>query len=206
MRTIKHSGVDELEIRRSRFICALARVVTEEEAQEFIAGRRRAHRDATHNCTAYILGEHGQISRNSDDGEPAGTAGLPMLEVLARRDLTGVAAVVTRYFGGVKLGAGGLVRAYGQAVAQTIDALGVVERRPVVTVTVAVGHERVGRLQRDLHASPYPPAGARYGPLAEIDVPVAEEKLAAFEAWIAAATGGQATVRRGARALIDVDV
>ncbi|GAA4622075.1 YigZ family protein [Actinoallomurus vinaceus] len=206
MRTIKHSGVHELQIRRSRFICALARVVTEEEAQAFIAERRRAHRDATHNCTAYVLGEHAEITRNSDDGEPAGTAGLPMLEVLGRRDLTGVVAVVTRYFGGIKLGAGGLVRAYGQAVAEAIDAVGVVERRPVVTVTVAVGHERAGRLQRDLHASPYPPSGARYGPSAEIDVPVPEAELAAFEAWVAAATGGQAAVRRGARTLIDVDV
>jgi uncharacterized YigZ family protein len=206
MRTIKHSGIHELQIRRSRFICALARVVTEEEAQAFIAERRRAHRDATHNCTAYVLGEHGQITRNSDDGEPAGTAGLPMLEVLARRGLTGVAAVVTRYFGGIKLGAGGLVRAYGQAVAETIDAVGVVERRPVVTVTVSVGHERAGRLQRDLHASPYPPAGTRYGDGVEIDVPVPETELTAFEAWAAAATGGQASTRRGARALIDVEI
>jgi uncharacterized YigZ family protein len=206
MRTIKQPGVHELEIRRSRFICALARVTTEEEAHAFITGRRRAHRDATHNCTAYIVGENGQITRNSDDGEPAGTAGLPMLEVLARRDLTGVAAVVTRYFGGVKLGAGGLVRAYGQAVTETIDAVGVVERRPVVTVTVTVGHERAGRLQRDLHASPYPPSDARYGAGAEIDVPVPEEDLAAFEAWAAAMTGGQATLRRGARTFIDVEV
>jgi uncharacterized YigZ family protein len=206
MRTIKQPGVHELEIRRSRFICALARVVTEEEAQAFIAARRRAHRDATHNCTAYILGEHGDITRNSDDGEPSGTAGLPMLEVLGRRGLTGVAAVVTRYFGGVKLGAGGLVRAYGQAVAETIDAVGVVERRPIVTVTVAVGHERAGRLQRDLHASPYPPSGARYGSRAEIDVPVPEEELTAFEAWAAAVTGGQATVRRGTRTYTDVEV
>jgi uncharacterized YigZ family protein len=206
MRTIKHSGVHELEIRRSRFICALARVVTEEDAHAFIAERRRTHRDATHNCTAYVLGEHGEITRNSDDGEPAGTAGLPMLEVLARRGLTGVTAVVTRYFGGVKLGAGGLVRAYGQAVAETIDAVGMVERRPVVTVTVTVGHERAGRLQRDLHASPYPPTGARYGPRAEMDVAVPEEELAVFEAWVAAATGGQASLRRGARTLVDTDL
>ncbi|GAB3974389.1 YigZ family protein [Actinoallomurus acanthiterrae] len=206
MRTIKHSGAHELQIRRSRFICALGRVATEEEAQAFIAERRRAHRDATHNCTAYVLGEHGQTTRNSDDGEPAGTAGLPMLEVLGRRGLTGVAAVVTRYFGGIKLGAGGLVRAYGQAVAETIDAVGVVERRPVVTVTVSVGHERAGRLQRDLHASPYPPAGTRYGAGVEIDVPVPEADLTAFEAWAAAATGGQASIRRGARALIDVEI
>ena len=206
MRTIKQPGVRELEIRRSRFICALARVGTEQEAQSFIAGRRRAHREATHNCTAYVLGEHADITRNNDDGEPAGTAGLPMLEVLTRRGLTGVAAVVTRYFGGIKLGAGGLIRAYGQAVTETIDTVGIVERRPVVTVTVTVGHERAGRLQRDLHASPYRPAGTRYGPHAEIDVLVPEPELTAFDAWIAAATGGQADIRRGTRTLIDMEI
>jgi uncharacterized YigZ family protein len=206
MRTIRQSGLRELEIRRSRFVCALGRVATEQEAQEFIAGRRREHRTATHNCTAYILGQHADITRNSDDGEPAGTAGLPMLEVLARRDLTGTVAVVSRYFGGIKLGAGGLIRAYGQVVAATVDAVGVVERRPVVTVTVTTGHARAGRLQRDLHSSPYSPGESRYGHQAEFDVVVPEAELDAFDAWVAATSGGQASTRRGARGHIDVAV
>lgn len=206
MRTIKQPGVHELEIRRSRFVCALARVTTEAEAQEFVAGRRRAHHDASHNCTAYVLGEHGDITRSNDDGEPGGTAGRPMLEVLIRRELTGTVAVVSRYFGGIKLGAGGLVRAYGQAVAATIDRVGVVERRPVVTVTVVADHARAGRLSRDLHASSYATAGARYGREAEIDVLVAEEELAAFEAWLAAAAGGHARTRRGATGYVEVPV
>jgi uncharacterized YigZ family protein len=206
MRTIKQPGIREFEIRRSRFVCALGRVSTEREAQEFIAGRRREHRTATHNCTAYILGRHADITRNSDDGEPAGTAGLPMLEVLARRDLTGTVAVVSRYFGGVKLGAGGLIRAYGQVVAATIDAVGVVERRPVVTVTVTTDHARMGRLQRDLHSSAYMPGESRYGDEAEIDVVVPEAELDAFDAWVAAATGGHASIRRGACGHIDVEV
>lgn len=206
MRTIRQSGTTELQIRRSRFICALARVTTEDQALAFIAERRRAHRDATHNCTAYVLGEQADITRNSDDGEPAGTAGPPMLQAITGRGLTGVAAVVTRYFGGVKLGAGGLIRAYGQAVTETIDAVGVVERRPVVTITVTVGHEHAGRLHRDLHASPYRPVTARYGRHAEIDVLVPEQDLDAFDAWVASATGGHAALRRGARDHIDVDV
>ena len=206
MRTIKQPGIRELQIRRSRFICALARVTTEREAQAFIAERRRACRDATHNCTAYVIGEHAEISRNSDDGEPAGTAGLPMLEVLTRRELTGTAAVVSRHFGGIKLGAGGLIRAYGQAVAETIDAVGVVERRPVVAVTVVIDHGRAGRLHRDLHASPYRPAETRYGRQVEIDVSVPEAELDAFDSWVAAASGGRASARRGARGHIDVDV
>ena len=136
MRTIRQGGSAELEVRRSRFVCTLARVADEAEATAFIAGHRRAHRDATHNCTAYVVGERGEVTKSGDDGEPAGTAGIPMLEVLVRRGLTGTAAVVTRHFGGVKLGAGGLARAYGQAVAGALDAVGVVELRPVVTVTV----------------------------------------------------------------------
>jgi uncharacterized YigZ family protein len=204
MRTIKRPGVHELQVRRSRFVCALARVTTEAQAQEFIAGRRRTHHDATHNCTAYVLGEHGDITRAGDDGEPGGTAGRPMLEVLTRRELTGVVAVVSRYFGGVKLGAGGLVRAYGQAVARTVDLVGLVERRPVTTVTVVTDHGRAGRLSRDLHASPYALAGSRYGRSAEIDVLVPCGELDAFDAWVAAAGGGHARTRRGESGHVEV--
>jgi uncharacterized YigZ family protein len=206
MRTIRQPGVHELEIRRSRFVCALARVTTEPQAQEFVAGRRRALHDASHHCTAYVLGAHGDITRSSDDGEPGGTAGRPMLEVLTRRGLTGTVAVVSRHFGGIKLGAGGLVRAYGQVVAETIDLVGVVERRPVITVTVLADHARAGRLTRDLHASPYTLAGSRYGRDAEIDVVVPEEELAAFEAWLAAAGAGQVRTRRGAPGHVDVPI
>jgi uncharacterized YigZ family protein len=206
MRTIQHGGVHELDVRRSRFVCALARVTTERQAQEFIAERRRAHHDATHNCTAYVLGDHGDLTRSNDDGEPGGTAGRPMLEVLTRRELTHTVAVVSRYFGGIKLGAGGLVRAYGQAVAETVGRVGVVERRPVVTVTVVTGHALAGRLSRDLHASSYTPVDARYGRHAEIDVLVPERDLAAFDAWLAAAGAGQAQARRGAGGHVDVPV
>jgi uncharacterized YigZ family protein len=206
MRTISRAGVHEIEVRRSRFVCAVGRVTTEAEAQEFIAGRRRAHRDASHNCTAYILGEWSDITRSNDDGEPSGTAGRPMLEVLSRRELTGTVAVVSRYFGGVKLGAGGLTRAYGRAVAETIDLVGVVERRHVVTVTVLATHADAGRLTRDLHASPYAVTGSRYGREAEIDVTVPEQDLDDFDAWVAAAGAGRARTRRGAAGLVDVPV
>lgn len=206
MRTIRQSGVHELEIRRSRFICALARVTTEEQAKEFIAGRRKALHDARHHCTAYVLGDYSDITRSNDDGEPSGTAGLPMLEVLTRRELTETVAVVSRYFGGIKLGAGGLVRAYGQVVAETIDLVGMVERRPVVTVTVLADHAQAGRLSRDLHASPYTLVASRYGREAEIDVVVPEEELAAFESWLAGAAGGRARTRRGAEGFVDVPI
>ncbi|MGL5207238.1 MAG: YigZ family protein, partial [Acidaminococcaceae bacterium] len=115
----------EIVIDKSRFICTLKKVATEEEAQEFIKEIKKKYWDATHNCSAYIVGETGMAQRSSDDGEPSGTAGLPMLEVLRKNHLHNVAAVVTRYFGGIKLGAGGLVRAYTNSVATAIEGAGI---------------------------------------------------------------------------------
>ncbi|MHA7859902.1 IMPACT family protein [Tessaracoccus sp. Y36] len=119
-------GVDvELEIKRSRFLTRLRRVTTEDEARAVIEERRSVHFSARHHCSAFMLGPDARTARSSDDGEPAGTAGIPMLQVLQKNSLTDVVAVVTRYFGGIKLGAGGLVRAYSDAVAQAVDAAGI---------------------------------------------------------------------------------
>ncbi|MGW2198591.1 IMPACT family protein, partial [Streptosporangium sp. NPDC001682] len=106
--TPRNTTEHEIDIKRSRFLCAIGRVASEEEAREFIAGRKRLYGDATHNCSAYVIGGDRHIQRADDDGEPGGTAGTPMLETLLRRGVADVVAVVTRYFGGVKLGAGGL--------------------------------------------------------------------------------------------------
>ncbi|MER0123735.1 YigZ family protein [Streptococcus sp. ZJ93] len=125
-RTITTDGLAEEEIKKSRFICHLKRVRTEDEARDFINHIKKEHYRATHNCSAFILGEQMEIKRSSDDGEPSGTAGVPMLTVLENNHLTNVAAVVTRYFGGVKLGAGGLIRAYAGAVAHGIAEIGIV--------------------------------------------------------------------------------
>ena len=105
-RTVTHAGVHETEVNRSRFICALAPAATEQEAQDFLAAVRKEHADATHNCWAYVIGADAAIQKASDDGEPGGTAGVPMLQMLLRRDMRYVVAVVTRYYGGVKLGVG----------------------------------------------------------------------------------------------------
>src|ERR671928_1587992 len=114
-RTVARVGVHETEVNRSRFLCALAPAGNEQEAQDFIAAVRKEHADATHNCWAYVIGADASVQKASDDGEPGGTAGVPMLQMLVRRETRYVVAVVTRYFGGVKLGAGGLIRAYGGA-------------------------------------------------------------------------------------------
>jgi uncharacterized YigZ family protein len=108
----------ETEIRHSRFICLLSDISTEEDARLFIRDVQKAYRDATHVCTAYVLGPHHETARSSDNGEPAGTAGMPMLEALKNSGLTNVCACVVRYFGGIKLGTGGLVRAYGGIVTE----------------------------------------------------------------------------------------
>lgn len=118
-------GADvEFEVKRSRFLARLRRVTSEEAARAVIEGRRRTHVDARHHCSAFILGPDGRVARSSDDGEPPGTAGVPMLNVLQHNGLSDVVAVVTRYFGGIKLGAGGLVRAYSDAVAEAVASVG----------------------------------------------------------------------------------
>src|SRR5882757_8331761 len=134
----------ETEVRKSRFLCLLAPVSSEAPAREVVALRRRTHHSARHHCSAFVLRPGGQIQRSSDDGEPAGTAGVPMLEVLRGRGLTDVVAVVTRYFGGVLLGTGGLIRAYGGAVSAAVDAAPVIRRQTMHTVVVTVDHAAAG--------------------------------------------------------------
>jgi len=126
-RTIKEDGQVQEEIKKSRFICHTKRVYGEEEARDFITAIKKEHYKATHNCSAFIIGERSEIKRTSDDGEPSGTAGVPMLGVLENHNLTNVCVVVTRYFGGIKLGAGGLIRAYAGSVALAVKEIGIVE-------------------------------------------------------------------------------
>ena len=126
-RTIKEDGQVQEEIKKSRFICHAKRVYSEEEARDFITAIKKEHYKATHNCSAFIVGELSEIKRTSDDGEPSGTAGVPMLGVLENHNLTNVCVVVTRYFGGIKLGAGGLIRAYAGSVALAVKEIGIIE-------------------------------------------------------------------------------
>ena len=126
-RTIKEDGQVQEEIKKSRFICHAKRVYSEEEARDFITAIKKEHYKATHNCSAFIVGERSEIKRTSDDGEPSGTAGIPMLGVLENHNLTNVCVVVTRYFGGIKLGAGGLIRTYAGSVALAVKEIGIIE-------------------------------------------------------------------------------
>ncbi|GAA0702649.1 YigZ family protein [Kitasatospora atroaurantiaca] len=205
--TIRRSGSHEIEIKKSRFICHLARVADEEEAQAFIAGIRKQYWDARHNCTAFVVGGEQPRERSNDDGEPGGTAGVPMLEVLRRRGLTDTVAVVTRYFGGIKLGAGGLVRAYGSAVSEAVDAIGLLERRPVALLAVSADHTRAGRLENDLRAAGYVVRDLTYEAAGvRIEVGVPEPEVTAFHTWLAEATGGAAEAVAAGRTYVEVPV
>ena len=140
----------ELVIKKSRFLAHLEPVASLEQADAAVARVRKLHWDARHHCVALIVGSDADRQRSSDDGEPAGTAGVPMLEVLRRRDLTDLVAVVTRYFGGVLLGAGGLARAYSGAVAAALDAAELVRRVELVEARLDVPHADAGRLESAL--------------------------------------------------------
>lgn len=139
-RTIKEDGQVQEEIKKSRFICHAKRVYSEEEARDFITAIKKEHYKATHNCSAFIVGERSEIKRTSDDGEPSGTAGVPMLGVLENHNLTNVCVVVTRYFGGIKLGAGGLIRAYAGSVALAVKEIGIIEIKEQAGITIQMSY------------------------------------------------------------------
>ncbi|EFW07542.1 xaa-Pro dipeptidase [Streptococcus anginosus 1_2_62CV] len=152
-RTIKEDGQVQEEIKKSRFICHIKRVTTEEEARNFIQAVKKEHYKATHNCSAFILGEQSEIKRSSDDGEPSGTAGVPMLGVLENHQLTNVCAVVTRYFGGIKLGAGGLIRAYAGNVALAIKEIGIVHIKEQLGLRITLSYSQYQELPNFLKAN-----------------------------------------------------
>ena len=152
-RTIKEDGQVQEEIKKSRFICHIKRVTTEDEARNFIQAVKKEHYKATHNCSAFILGERSEMKRSSDDGEPSGTAGVPMLGVLENQQLTNVCAVVTRYFGGIKLGAGGLIRAYAGSVALAIKEIGSVHIKEQLGLRLTLSYSQYQELPNFLKAN-----------------------------------------------------
>ncbi|MET9483903.1 YigZ family protein [Streptomyces sp. NPDC006638] len=202
-RTVARAGVHETEVNRSRFLCALAPVADEREAQDFVAGIRKEHPAASHHCFAYVIGADASVQKASDDGEPGGTAGVPMLDMLLRREMRYVVAVVTRYYGGVKLGAGGLIRAYGGAVGEALDVVGVRTRRRFRLATVTVDHQRAGKLENDLRATGRAVREVRYAEAVTIGVGLPDGEVDTFRAWLADTTAGTAVLELGAEAYGD---
>ncbi len=207
--TIGRAVDHELVIKKSRFIAHVAPVASAEEADAVIAAVRKRAWDARHNCSAQVTGRLAERARSSDDGEPSGTAGVPMLEVLRRRELTDVVAVVTRYFGGVKLGAGGLVRAYSSAVSEALGLATLVDRRLLAEVTVVVDHADAGRfdnLLRDWSQANNAVLGEPdYGAQASFSVWAQPRTARALMAEVAAASAGAVRASpTGQERLVDV--
>lgn len=140
--TIANASQTELVIKKSRFICSLQRIGSEEDAQNFIKEVQAANRKANHNCFAYLAGDQDQVQRESDNGEPSGTAGVPILESLQMAKLHNVVAVVTRYFGGIKLGAGGLIRAYSNVTTEAVHRAGIVQRIKQLQIAITVSYRQ----------------------------------------------------------------
>lgn len=195
--TVKGYGEHELIIQKSRFLCYTERVTSEEEAQRFIQQIKKKHHNANHNCSAYLIGEHDHIQKANDDGEPTGTAGVPMLEVLKKKKLKDTVVVVTRYFGGIKLGAGGLIRAYGKSVSEGIGSIGIVERKLMRVMHTKIDYTWLGKVENELRSSTYILKDIHYLNDVEVETYVEEEEKDSFVTWITELTNGKSEIFEG---------
>lgn len=196
-RTIREDGQSEQEIKKSRFICSLKRVTSEEEAKAFILALKKEHWKANHNCSAFVIGENNEIQRSSDDGEPSGTAGVPMLDVLKKNELINVVAVVARYFGGTKLGAGGLIRAYASTVAAALKEIGIVEGTLNQTLYLTIDYPQLGKLQNHLEHQNIHLSSIDYTDKIRVTLMVPETSLPAIEADLTDLLQGQLEITHG---------
>ena len=185
-------GTGEIEEKKSRFIATIMPVSSEEEAASFIAQLKKKYWDARHNCSAFVIGENGEKTRCSDDGEPSGTAGRPMLDVLTGEHITNVCVVVTRYFGGTLLGTGGLVRAYQAAVRAGLEDCEVIRKISGFTVTAVCDYNDIGKLQNLAARKGYHITGTDYAE--KVTAVFMTEDAAELEKDITDATSGKAQI------------
>lgn len=205
-RTVAAPVVASIEEKRSVFECWLRRAADEESARAVVEEARSTHWDARHHCSAFVIGPEGALVRSNDDGEPAGTAGTPMLEVLTGAGLSDVVAVVTRWFGGTLLGTGGLVRAYSDAVRAGLAQARILTRVRVVELDVGVSHAAAGRLEHDLRSRGITVADVRYAEGVTLRVQVPSAELPGLPGLLASLTAGQAQVVAGSRGEGWIDV
>ena len=189
MYTISRDYRKEIVIEKSRFICSLKKVHSEAEAQEFIKAVKKEFWDATHNCSAYIVDDLAQ--RSSDDGEPSGTAGIPMLEVLRKNGLTETAVVVTRYFGGTLLGTGGLVRAYSKSVQAGLAASTVLEKKKGFLLAMETDYSGIGKIQYLLGQRGLLITDSQYTDKVTVETLVPQEELVSVKEEITEGTNGK---------------
>ena len=196
-KTLHKFGVDEYIVEKSTFIGYAKPIKTEEEAIEFINEIKKKHKDATHNVWAYTVGKTMNIQRYSDDGEPQGTAGIPTLEVIKKEDLRDVVVVVTRYFGGIKLGAGGLVRAYTKGAKVGIEAGIVIEKVKYSEVKIKIEYTQLGRIQNEIMNLGFKVKDTIYSEDVELIVYVRNEEAQSLMDRIIDITSGTADVSLG---------
>lgn len=192
--TVKGYGENEIILSKSRFIAYVDRAENEQEALEFIDKIKKMHPSATHNCSCYMVGEFDNIQKANDDGEPNGTAGVPMLEVLKKQGLKDTVVVVTRYFGGIKLGGGGLIRAYGKATSEGIQAAQVVERKMHHLMKVSIDYTWLGKVENEIRGSHYTLRDIQYADTVDIYVFVLKDDEEIFSSWMTELTNGQAVI------------
>lgn len=197
MKCVYSGGEGEYVEKKSRFIATVRPVTSEEEAVAFIAEMKKKYWDAKHNCSAFVIGEHQEISRCSDDGEPAQTAGRPMLDVLLREDIHNVAVVVTRYFGGVLLGTGGLVRAYQKATQEGLAASVLIDKKEGRRLTVGTDYNGLGKLQYMIAQKNLTLIDTIYTEKVELELMVPVECQAEVEKEIIETTSGNACISWG---------
>lgn len=195
--TIAEPAEAELEISRSRFLARIERVETEAEARAVISAAHDAHPRARHHCSAFVLGPDQRTRRSNDDGEPSGTAGAPMLDALTSAGISDTVAVVTRYFGGVLLGAGGLTRAYRAAVAEAVLGARRITRAPRRRVAIFAAYDVAAQLEAEARRRDWIIGEARYGEAVEREFAVAKDQLASLVALAAELSAGSAVVVPG---------
>lgn len=188
--TIKEEHQIENIINKSHFIAHIRPVQNEEDAKAFINEIKSSHKDATHNCSAYTIGSEMNIQKANDDGEPSGTAGVPMLEILKKLEIHNACVVVTRYFGGIKLGGGGLIRAYSGAVRDVIYDIGRVELREAVPVTITISYDLTGKFEYELASAPYMLRNQFYTDKVSYQIDVVKEDYEEFIQFLNRNTAG----------------
>lgn len=196
-KTVYKGGVGEIEEKKSRFIASVEPVSSEEEAVAFFNKKKKEYWDARHNCTAFTIGEKHENTRCNDDGEPSGTAGRPMLDVLLREDIHNVAVVVTRYFGGTLLGTGGLVRAYQKSVQEGLKNSVIIERHKGCKLTITTDYTGLGKIQYILASAGITTLDTEYTEGVCIHTMVPSEQLSALQNEITQGTSGQAKMEPG---------
>ncbi len=188
-RTIENEGCDEFVEQRSRFIGYAKPITTEQEALDFVNSKRQIHWDAKHNVYAYVLRD-GQIKRFSDDGEPHGTAGMPVLDVILKSDVTDVAVVVTRYFGGILLGAGGLVRAYTKGAKMALESGGIITMQNCHKAILKCDYNQYGKIAGLIPSNGGVIDNTDFSDTVAIEYHITENGFASFQKQLADATCG----------------